>query len=92
MGDNSSQLPFWFVYGRQSSDALLKVWPSKTESRQLDDSRLEHTRVWSDPKTGLQVRLTAVGDPGSPVYRVDGRESERKSAFKNTYDVVKAVM
>jgi alpha-galactosidase len=77
--NSSSQLPFSFVYGRQSSEALLKVWPSKTAIRQLDGSRVEHTLVWADPKTGLQVRLTAVDYAGSPVvewteyFRNDGK-------------------
>jgi alpha-galactosidase len=62
-----SQLPFSFVYGRQSSGALLKAWPETTALRQLDAGRTEHTLVWTDPKTGLQVRLTAVEYAGSPV-------------------------
>jgi alpha-galactosidase len=65
--NSKSQLPFSFVYGRQSSEALLKAWPEKTALRQLDAGRTEHTLVWSDPKTGLQVRLTAVEFAGSPV-------------------------
>jgi alpha-galactosidase len=63
----NSQLPFSFVYGRQRSEELLKVWPRKTETRQLDGHRTEHTVLWTDPKTGLQVRLTAVEYANSPV-------------------------
>jgi alpha-galactosidase len=75
----NSQLPFSFVYGRQSSEALLKVWPKKATTRQLDSGRTEHTLIWTDPKTGLQVRLTAVDYAGSPVvewteyFRNDGK-------------------
>jgi alpha-galactosidase len=65
--NSKSQLPFSFVYGRQSSEALLKAWPETTALRQLDAGRTEHTLAWTDPKTGLQVRLTAVEYPGSPV-------------------------
>jgi alpha-galactosidase len=65
--NSKSQLPFSFVYERQSSEALLKAWPETTTLRQLDAGRTEHTLVWTDPKTGLQVRLTAVEYPGSPV-------------------------
>ena len=65
--NSKSQLPFSFFYGRQSSGALLKVWPEKTASRQLDGGRTEHTLVWTDPKTGLQVRLTAIDYSGSSV-------------------------
>jgi alpha-galactosidase len=65
--NSKSQLPFSFVYERQSSEALLKAWPETTTLRQLDAGRTEHTLVWTDPKTGLQVRLTAVEYAGSPV-------------------------
>jgi alpha-galactosidase len=58
--NSNSQPPFSFVYGRQPSEALLKVWPKKTESRQLDAGRTEYTVVWTDPKTSLQVRVIAV--------------------------------
>src|SRR5580692_1152845 len=77
--NSKSQLPFSFVYGRQSSGALLKAWPETTALRQLDAGRTEHTLVWTDPKTGLQVRLTAVEYAGSPVvewteyFRNDGK-------------------
>ena len=62
-----SQLPFSFVYGRQLLWTLLQAWPQKTALRQLDAGRTEHTLVWSDPKTGLHVRLTAVEFAGSPL-------------------------
>jgi alpha-galactosidase len=77
--NSKGQLPFSFVYGRQPSEALLKVWAEKTTVRQLDGGRTEHTLVWTDPKTGLQVRLTAVDFAGSPVmewteyFRNDGK-------------------
>ena len=75
---STPQLPFSFTYGRQSSTALLKVWPEKTASRQLEGGRTEHELVWTDQKTGLRVRLTAVEYVGSPVvewteyFRNDG--------------------
>jgi alpha-galactosidase len=65
--NSHAQLPFSFVYGRQSSEALLKGWPEKTVIRRLDGRRTEHTLVWTDAKTGLRVRLTAVDYAGSPV-------------------------
>jgi alpha-galactosidase len=65
--NSKGQLPFSFVYGRQSSEALLKTWPEKTTVRQLDGGRTERTLVWTDPKTGLHVRLTAIDYAGSPV-------------------------
>jgi alpha-galactosidase len=61
-----AKLPFSFVYDRQPSAELLKSWP-KTTARQLDGNRIEHTIAWSDPKTGLQLRLAAVEFTNSPV-------------------------
>ena len=77
--NSKSQLPFSFMYGRQSSEGLLKAWPHTTAIRQLDGGRTEYTLVWTDPKTGLQVRLTAIEYAGSPVvewteyFRNDGK-------------------
>ncbi len=63
----NSQFPFSFVYGRQASESLLKVWTKKIETKQLDSERTEYTAVWSDPKTGLKVRLRSVGYANSAV-------------------------
>jgi alpha-galactosidase len=65
--NSPSQVPFSFVYGRESSSALLKGWPEKRATRELDHGRKEYALVWTDPKTGLQVRLTALDYLGSPV-------------------------
>src|SRR5579862_2322392 len=66
LGD-TSQPPFSFAYDRQGSSALLKAWPKRTETQQLDDGRTEHIVRWADPKTGLQVRVTALEFADSPV-------------------------
>jgi alpha-galactosidase len=77
--NSKSQMPFSFVYGRQSSQELLTGWPEKTATRELDRRRTEYTLVWRDPKTGLQVRVAAVDYAGSPVvewteyFRNDGK-------------------
>src|SRR5713226_2086121 len=74
-----AQLPFSFAYDRQGSTSLLKVWPRKTETKQIDSDRTEHTVLWTDPKTGLQVRLDAMEFANSPVvewtayFRNDGK-------------------
>jgi alpha-galactosidase len=65
--DANSQPSFSFVYGRQSSGVLLKNWQRKTETTRLDGDRTEHTVVWTDPKTGLQVTIKAVDFASSPV-------------------------
>jgi len=62
-----SQPLFSFIYGRRESGPLLKSWPRKIATRQLDNGRTEHTVIWTDPKTGLEVRLTAVDYTGTPV-------------------------
>lgn len=69
---SKSQIPFSFVYERQGSRALLKAWPEKTATRKLDQGRSEFTLVWTDPKTNLQVRLTALTYEGSPVVEWTG--------------------
>jgi alpha-galactosidase len=56
----AAQPPFSFVYDRQGSSSLLKAWPRKTGTRQLDDGRTEHVVVWTDPRTGLQVSIRAL--------------------------------
>ena len=52
--------PFSFAYDGRPSAALLDAWPSKTETRRLDDARSQTTRTWTDAATGLQVRLVAL--------------------------------
>jgi alpha-galactosidase len=63
----NSQLLFSFAYSRQSSRELLRTWQKKTQSQALDDGRAEHVVTWTDPKTQLQVRLTALSYTGSSV-------------------------
>src|ERR1700694_2544470 len=65
--NDKAQLPFSFAYDRQGSNALLNVWPRKMETKQIDSDRTEHTVLWTDPKTGLQVRLEATEFANSPV-------------------------
>ena len=62
-----SQLPFSFVYGRRSSSDIVKTWVRKLQTRSLDGARTEHVVTWTDPKTQLEVRLTALNYAGSAV-------------------------
>ena len=64
---NNSRPPFSFIYGSHASDALLKSWPRQVHSKALDAGRTEHTVVWTDPESGLQVRLAAIEFANSPV-------------------------
>ncbi len=62
-----AQAPISFAYDRQGSNELLKAWPKKTKTTQLDGNRTEYTVLWTDPKTGLQVRIQALEFANSPV-------------------------
>jgi len=62
-----SQLPFSFVYGRRPSSEIVKTWARKVQTRSLDGGRTENEVTWTDPKTQLQVRLTALRYAGSAV-------------------------
>jgi alpha-galactosidase len=75
--DDKALPPFSFAYDRQGSSVLLKAWPRETETRQFDGGRTEHIVRWTDPKTGLQVRLNAFEFADSPVV-------EWTAYFKNT--------
>lgn len=56
----STEPPFSFVYdGRPSAD-LLKAWPVERKTTKIDAHRVQHTTVWTDTRTGLQVRCVAV--------------------------------
>jgi len=53
-------LPFSFVYGGQSSAALLNSWDVERISEVLDANRTQHTLTFADPDTGLVVRCVAI--------------------------------
>ena len=65
--NEKAQPPFSFAYDRQGSSTLLSTWPKTTESKQLDGERTEHIVRWTDPKTGLHVRVEALEFAGSQV-------------------------
>jgi len=69
--------PFSFVYGGRPSSDLLKTWQNSRNTRKLDTQRTEHTLVYTDPTTGLQVRCVFV------VYD-DFPTAEWTLYFKNT--------
>jgi len=74
LGDN---LPWSFVFDGQASRDLLPRWTKRVDVQKLDDVRTQHTRTWTDPATGLEVRCVAV------VYR-DFPALEWTLYFKNT--------
>ncbi len=56
----SAHLPFSFVYDGKPSGELLSAWPKKVQTKKLDAVRTQHTSIWTDPKTALEVRSVAV--------------------------------
>ncbi|MCX6225553.1 MAG: alpha-galactosidase [Bacteroidia bacterium] len=53
-------LPFSFLYDGKASSELLKTWQKKTETKRLDKYRTQYTHLWTDDKTGLEVRCVSV--------------------------------
>jgi alpha-galactosidase len=56
----STDLPFSFSYGGQSSSTLLEKWELDRQVTKLDDHRTARNTTWTDPKTGLVVRWAAI--------------------------------
>ena len=52
--------PFSFSYNGETSRPLLPKWPRRAQRKRLDASRTEHTVIWADAKTGLEVRCVSV--------------------------------
>jgi hypothetical protein len=73
----SAEPPFSFRYGDKASDDLIPDWKITRSSRQLDERRTQRTLVWTDPATGLKVRLVVVQYRDFPMV-------EWTSYFKNT--------
>ncbi len=59
--------PFSFMYGAQSSKNMLSDWPGQIQDKTLDAARTQHTMIWNDRKTGLEVRCVAVEYSDYPV-------------------------
>jgi alpha-galactosidase len=58
--DATSVPPFSFTYHGQPSAKLLAAWTVKVATERLDEHRTRRTSLWTDPKTGLEVRCVAV--------------------------------
>jgi alpha-galactosidase len=95
--NDKAQPPFSFAYDRQGSGELLKAWPKKTGTRQLDSVRTEHIVTWTDPKSGLQVRLEALEFAGSRVvewtayFKNEGKADAPMLEYVQALDVSFAV-
>lgn len=51
---------FSFIYHDKSSPELLPSWTHERSECRLDNQRKQYVHAWSDPDTGLQVRLIGV--------------------------------
>jgi alpha-galactosidase len=76
LGQNAA-LPFSFTYDGKASAELLPKWRSETAEKKLDSSRLQLTVTYTDPRTGLAVRLVAIDYADYPTV-------EWKLYLKNT--------
>ncbi|MBX7257037.1 MAG: alpha-galactosidase [Candidatus Hydrogenedentes bacterium] len=56
----SLETPFSFSYAGASSRDFLADWTLKRSSKKLDKERTQHTLVWTDPKTKLEVRCEGI--------------------------------
>jgi alpha-galactosidase len=64
----SKEEPFFsFTYDGKPSAELLAQWERKRTNRKIDDERTERTIVWTDSKTGLEVRCVSVVYADFPV-------------------------
>ena len=52
--------PFSFLYDGKPLASLLKGWQAEHSSQKLDAQHTQHTVVYADPATGLQVRSVAI--------------------------------
>jgi alpha-galactosidase len=57
---DSTEPPFSFVYEGKPAAQLLKTWAVERNGRKLEAARAEHTVVWRDPTSGLEVRWVAI--------------------------------
>lgn len=56
----STEPPFSFVYDGKPSLEFLSSWDIRRTFEKLDSVRIQHANIWTDPKTGLQVRLVGI--------------------------------
>jgi alpha-galactosidase len=75
----ASRPTFSFVYGGKPFAEVLKGWKVESEMCRLDGQRTQHTHIYRDPKTGLEVRCVAFQYSDFPTI-------EWTLYFKNTGD------
>jgi len=65
--DKNPMLPFSFNYDGKVSSELLNGWQKKSEINKPDENRKQYNLFFTDSKTGLEVRCTAVEYSDFPV-------------------------
>jgi alpha-galactosidase len=55
--DYSADPPFSFVYAGRRSSEILKNWTAKRYSKEIDARVTQYSQVYTDPQTGLEVRM-----------------------------------
>jgi len=63
----TTEPPFSFQYGGKSSRDFLKTWERKHSIRKVNENEVEHTLIFRDPATGLQVRCAGTEYKNFPV-------------------------
>jgi len=62
----SLERAYSFQYASQSSAAFLRQWKRASSSRTFPDRRVELTKIFKDPATGLEMRLETTVFPNFP--------------------------
>jgi alpha-galactosidase len=60
VADLAARYPFSFTYGGKSGDELLETCRKEQNTEKLDANRTRLITTWTDPATGLRVRMKAV--------------------------------
>lgn len=66
-GDSAARPVFSFLYDGKPSSELLAACAFTREERKLDDTRTQRTCIWTDAKTGIEVRCVSVAYGDFPV-------------------------
>jgi alpha-galactosidase len=64
---NGEEFPFSFTYNGMPSYDFLKKWVFKNSKKEIDAIRTEHTLIWRDSETKLQVKLSGIEYMDFPV-------------------------
>jgi hypothetical protein len=75
-------IPFSFKYGGVPSRELLPKWKLEKTHQKIDDHRIQHSLVWTDPETKLVMKCEAVEYLNFPT--VEWMMNFKNTGTKNT--------